>query len=304
MKIPQMARSASRLREPLTMPLTAVPATTQPSSPITVWTITMTVVTSATDGGLLKPSRACAMSGARAQIGAHQSKMSSTPIRSRNGEGALPPELSADAPSRMSISPLARLPLAVWVDVDLRPGTRACGSLAGEHASDLLEIDRRRDQRPRVDGPVGVRLDGRGQTGRSGQDAYRGDVLEGQSAGVDHARGPGQSDVDHPTRRLDEVQRQRRELRGVRGIDHCVERQGWQGGLRPRLLEAQRPSEVERAVGHAEQMHLCPGGPGEHRDEQADRARPEDQGAVVGAEVRGLRRAESVAARFHQRAEL
>ncbi len=51
-----------------------------------VCTTTMTVVTAATDGGLLSPLRECAMSGDSAQNGSNHKMMSAAPTRKRNGE--------------------------------------------------------------------------------------------------------------------------------------------------------------------------------------------------------------------------
>ena len=62
-----MAPIARIFAEPLMIDLTCVPATQNPSSPRTVCTTTMAVVTAATDGGLLSPLRECAMSAANAR---------------------------------------------------------------------------------------------------------------------------------------------------------------------------------------------------------------------------------------------
>ena len=48
-----------------------------------------------------------------------------------------------------------------WVDVDLGSGTGAVRSPAGQHWTDLVQADRRGDQGPWVDRPVGIGRDGR-----------------------------------------------------------------------------------------------------------------------------------------------
>ena len=55
--------------------LTCVPATQNPSRPMTVCTTTMAVVTAAADGGLLSPLRECAMCRASAQNGINHKRM-------------------------------------------------------------------------------------------------------------------------------------------------------------------------------------------------------------------------------------
>jgi hypothetical protein len=51
----QIATRACLIVEPLMIDLTSVPAIHNPSSPTIVWTMTLVVVTAATDGGLLRP---------------------------------------------------------------------------------------------------------------------------------------------------------------------------------------------------------------------------------------------------------
>src|SRR4051794_23578798 len=82
----QIAPRACLLVEPLMIDLTPVPATQNPNSPMMVCTTTMTVVTAATDGGLLSPLREFAMSGANSQNGVHHKMMRITPTRRRNGD--------------------------------------------------------------------------------------------------------------------------------------------------------------------------------------------------------------------------
>jgi hypothetical protein len=77
----QRALRARFVVEPLMIDLTSVPATQSPSRPMIVCTTTMTVVTAATDGGLLSPLRECAMSGDSAQNGSNHKMMSATPTR-------------------------------------------------------------------------------------------------------------------------------------------------------------------------------------------------------------------------------
>ena len=83
-----MAPKAPLFVEPLMIDLTCVPAIQDPSSPTMVCTMTMVVVTTATDGGLSSPLRECAMAGANAQNGTIHKKMRRTPTRRRNGDGA------------------------------------------------------------------------------------------------------------------------------------------------------------------------------------------------------------------------
>jgi hypothetical protein len=83
-----MALRACFFVEPLMIDLTSVPATQDPRRPIMVCTMTMVVVTAATDGGLLSPLREFAMTGASAQNGSHHKMMSNTPTRSRKGDGS------------------------------------------------------------------------------------------------------------------------------------------------------------------------------------------------------------------------
>ena len=93
--------------EPLMIDLTSVPATQDPSRPMSVCRTTMAVVTSATDGGLLSPLRECAISGANAQNGTNHRRMKSTPTRSRNGDIAADFASSlVDLPSGMFIPTL------------------------------------------------------------------------------------------------------------------------------------------------------------------------------------------------------
>ena len=99
-----MALRACFIVEPLMIDLTSVPATQNPSSPMMVCTMTMVVVTAATDGGLLSPLRECAMWGANAQNGSNHRRMRNTPTRRRNGDkpADFVPSV-VDVPSRMLI---------------------------------------------------------------------------------------------------------------------------------------------------------------------------------------------------------
>src|SRR5512133_1827924 len=101
--IDQMAPIARSFAEPLMIDLTCVPATQNPSSPRTVCTTRMVVVTAATDGGLLSPLRESAMRGANPQNGTIHSRMSNTPTRRRNGDMPADFASSVDDPSSMQI---------------------------------------------------------------------------------------------------------------------------------------------------------------------------------------------------------
>lgn len=81
-----MARRACLFVEPSMIVLTCVPATQIPSSPMMVCTMTIVVVTAATDGGLLSPLRESVMRGASAQNGTHHKMMRITPTRRRKGD--------------------------------------------------------------------------------------------------------------------------------------------------------------------------------------------------------------------------
>src|SRR6478735_6492851 len=87
MSMDQMARRACLIVEPLMIDLTAAPATQNPSSPMMVCTTRMAVVTTATDGGLLRPLRECAMGSANSQNGIIHRRMRNTPTRRRSGDG-------------------------------------------------------------------------------------------------------------------------------------------------------------------------------------------------------------------------
>ena len=82
-----MARRACLFVEPLMIDLTSVPATQHPSSPMTVCTTRMVVVTAATEGGLLSPLRESAMRGANAQNGTIHKRMRNTPPADATGTG-------------------------------------------------------------------------------------------------------------------------------------------------------------------------------------------------------------------------
>ena len=123
------------------------------------------------------------------------------------------------------------------VDVDL--GTRACPlrPFAREDGADLVEADRRGDQRPRVDGARGVGLDGGRKAGRGGEDADSGHVLEREHARVDEAGAAREADVDEPACRLDDVEGQRGQVDRVRGVDDGVEGAVGQRVPRPEVGE-------------------------------------------------------------------
>src|SRR6266576_6231044 len=101
MSMDQMATRACLIVEPLMIDLTAAPATQNPTSPRTVCTATMAVVTAATDGGLLSPLRECAMGSANSQNGTIHKRMRNTPTRRRNGDRPADFASSVDDPSRL-----------------------------------------------------------------------------------------------------------------------------------------------------------------------------------------------------------
>ena len=98
-----MAPRACLFVEPLMIDLTCVPATQNPSSPRTVCTTRMVVVTAATDGGLLSPLRECAMGSANSQNGTIHKRMRNTPTRRRNGDMPADFASSVADPSPMQI---------------------------------------------------------------------------------------------------------------------------------------------------------------------------------------------------------
>src|SRR6476619_846265 len=107
----QIAPMACLFVEPLMIDLTSVPATQDPSRPMSVCITTMAVVTSATEGGLLSPLRECAIAGANAQNGTNHRRMKSTPTRSRNGDMAADFAFSlVDVPSGMFVPTLFGVP--------------------------------------------------------------------------------------------------------------------------------------------------------------------------------------------------
>ena len=95
-------------------------------------------------------------------------------------------------------------------------------AMAGEDVRDVVQGDGRGDQRERVDGPRGEQVDRPFEAARCAQDPDRRDVLQRHRARVDQARLAGEADVDHPAPGLDEVERQRRHVRRVGGIDDRV----------------------------------------------------------------------------------
>ena len=151
--------------------------------------------------------------------------------------------------------------------------------------------------------PVGVGFDRAGQAGRGAENADRGDVLERERAGVDEAGAPGDAHVHHTFARFHELERPRGQGWRVGGVDHGVEGQRGQRAGRPRAGEAQGLREAERPGRPAHQVHFGPGRPGEHRDQQPDRPRAQDEHPVVRAQPGSLGRAEGVAARLDQGAE-
>jgi len=96
-----MAARACLVVEPLMIDFTSVPATQNPSSPMMVCMTTMAVVTAATDGGLLRPLRECAMGSANTQNGTIHRRIRNTPTRRRNGDRPAAFASSVDDPSRM-----------------------------------------------------------------------------------------------------------------------------------------------------------------------------------------------------------
>jgi hypothetical protein len=98
----------------------------------------------------------------------------------------------------------------------------------------------------------------------------RSHVLEGEGARVDPAGLAGQSDVDDAAGRFHEVEGQRRQVGGVRGVDDRVEGQVRECVLPPDVVEAQSAGEGEGVVRPAHEVYVGSGGAGEHGDQQSD----------------------------------
>ena len=102
----------------------------------------------------------------------------------------------------------------------------------------------------------------------------------------------GQPDVDHAPGRLHQVEGQRRQVRGVGGVDHRVKGLVREAVLRPGVLEPEvRAYAGTRPAIH--QVHLGAGGPGEHRHQQPGRHRPPALARAAGLRAAdpGARRA-------------
>ena len=175
------------------------------------------------------------------------------------------------------------------------PGPAADGR-SREHRRHAAESDRSRDERARVDSAAGERVDRPGQARRGGEEADCRDILQCNDPGVDGARRPGQADVDHSLAGFDQIERHRRQLGGVRGVDDGVVRHAGHLVGGPHALEPQRPGELAGPRRPPDQVHLGPGCPGEHRYEQADRARAEHQQPIAGGESSGVDGTQRVAA--------
>ena len=103
-----------------------------------------------------------------------------------------PPVTTATSPANSVMSCSASL-VRAWVDVDLRAGAGAVRSPAGQHVADLVQPDRRGDQRARVDAPVGVRSIAPARPAEALSMPTAVTSLSTERPGVDQARAAGDS---------------------------------------------------------------------------------------------------------------
>ena len=122
-----MAPRACLFVQLLMIDLTSVPATQNPTNPMTACTTTMAVVTAATDGGLLSPLSECAMGSANSQNGKIHRRMRNTPTRRRNGDRPADFVSPVDDPSNMCIPALVLSHPAVVERPCCQEHTTICG---------------------------------------------------------------------------------------------------------------------------------------------------------------------------------
>ena len=103
-----------------------------------------------------------------------------------------------------------------------------------------------------------VEVDGAGQARRRAQDADGGHVLERDATLSTRLGSPGEPDVDHPPAGLDEVDRQRRHVGRVGGVDDGVPAQRGHAVGGPDAGEARATGRTLRRLRRATQVHLDP----------------------------------------------
>ncbi len=100
-----------------------------------------------------------------------------------------------------------------------------------------MQADGGGDEWSWIDRTTGVGRNGVVQAGRGGQDSDGSDVLQRQRSGVDHARPAGKTDVDDASGRLNQLKGQRRQVRGVGGVNYRIEGKVREGVLGPGVRE-------------------------------------------------------------------
>ena len=188
------------------------------------------------------------------------------------------------------------------VHVDL--GCVAPGRLtvARQDPGDLVERDRRRDERERVHGARCVQVGDALQPTGGTEHADRRHVLERHRACVDEAGLAGEADVDHAAPGFDEIQGDGRQARRVGGVHHGVPAQGWRGLPRPRVGEPEPQREGPGPLASSDQVDLDTHRGRDPRHQQPDGSGSQHQQSLAGFEPGSPHGAQGVASGLDHRA--
>ena len=173
---------------------------------------------------------------------------------------------------------------------------------ARQDPGDLVQRDRRRDERERVHGARCVQVGDSLQPAGGAEHADRRHVLERHRAGVDQAGLAGEADVDHAAPGFDEVQGQGRQTRRVGGVHHGVPAPGRHGLPRPRVPEPEPQREGPRPLAPSDQVDLDAHRCRDPRHQQPDGSGAQHQQSLAGLEPGSPYGAQRIASGLDHRA--